>query len=105
MELERERSRVQPLADSEIFKRQAETRELRGRVLAAVEYLLERHGVAAADAFANAMGEPLYRVGGLVSQLSQVLNYDQYQVLRHDGKNRQVRLDKELLEMVFEVKL
>jgi len=100
-----ERSRIKPLADSEIFKRQAETRELRGRLLAAVEYLLERHGVAASDAFANAMGEPPYRAAGLVSQLSQVLNYDQYQVLRHDGKNRQVRLNKDLLEMVFEVKL
>ncbi len=95
--------RLEPLAASEIFKEQAESKALREQVLKAVAYLLARHGVADVRAFANAMGEPEFRASGLVSRLSQVLNYDQYQVLRYDSKSRQVHLDTDLLKELFDL--
>jgi hypothetical protein len=40
-------------------------------------------------------------VAGLVSTISQVLNVDGYEVLSHDTRAKQVRLDRELLVQGF----
>ena len=50
------------------------------------------------------MGEIAYRVPGLVSDLQGFLNVDSYQVLWFDPAGKQVRLDVEKLEQLFEVK-
>jgi hypothetical protein len=44
-------------------------------------------------------------VAGFVATLSEVLNVDGYLVLAYDGAGKQVRLDREKLAQLFEVKL
>lgn len=74
-------------------------------VVQAVQYLLDRGGLAPGDAFASAMGHVAYRVRGLVSNLQEILNVDGYTVLSFDPMSNQVRLDREKLQQQFEVKL
>lgn len=93
-----------PFARSAILKaRVGEDR--RQTVVAAVEFLLARKGIADAGAFASAMKTFPTRVGGLVSMLQEFLNVDGYQVLVYDRQDKQVRLDKGKLAEQFEVEL
>lgn len=92
-------------ARSEMLQARAPSAALRKQVVQAVDFLLERGGVASDEAFAAGMGELYFRVGGLVSRLQEVLNVDGYQVLRHDASARHVYLDREKLCQQFEVKL
>ena len=92
-------------ARSELLQARATTRKLRDQVVRAVDFLASRSGVASAEAFAGAMGERLFRVGGLVSRLQEVLNVDGYQVIRYDHVGKQVHLDRDKLEQQFEVSL
>jgi hypothetical protein len=94
-----------PLADSAVLAARAPKAALRTRVIAAVDFLLARNGVATADAFAAAMGSHRSRVDGLVSVLSEVLNVDGYQVIAFDRRERQVHLDRDKLAQQFEVDL
>jgi len=91
-------------ASSNILKaRVAEDR--RPTVIAAVEFLLARNGIADAAAFASVMKTFPARVGGLVSMLQEFLNVDGYQILVYDRQDKQVRLDKGKLAEQFEVDL
>jgi hypothetical protein len=72
-------------------------------VIRAVDFLLSRHGIADASAFAAAMETFPLRVGGLVSLLAELLNIDGYEVLTYDKQTRQVRLDRGKLFEQFEV--
>jgi hypothetical protein len=76
----------------------------RERVLRAVDFLVERHGVSSEKAFADALGVLPRQVGGIVSMLQEVLNLDGYSVIRLDITSRQVHLDWEKLVVQFEVK-
>lgn len=98
-------TRTSPLASSELLEARASTKTLRDRTVRAVHYLIERGNVASADPFAAAMGIHGFRVEGFVRQLQEVLNVDEYQVLRFDTKQRQIHLHQDLLEQQFEVKL
>jgi hypothetical protein len=75
----------------------------RAQVIRAVDFLLSRHGIADASAFAAAMETFPLRVGGLVSLLAELLNIDGYEVLTYDKQTRQVRLDRGKLFEQFEV--
>jgi hypothetical protein len=92
-------------ARSAMLEARAPTVSARKQVVMAVEFLLSRSGVASAEAFASRMSVPVYRVGGLVSHLQEVLNVDGYQVVRFDHAGGQVHLDRAKLEQQFEVKL
>jgi hypothetical protein len=77
--------------------------ERREELLSCVEYLLERGGQAGDEAFAAAAGKHRRQVAGLVATLSNVLNVDGYEVLRHDPVGRLVVLDEGLLRGLFGV--
>lgn len=77
----------------------------RDQIVAAVEFLLERNGVATVEAFAAAMGEISYRVGGRVSKLAEALNVDGFTVIHHDTTHKMIHLDREKLAQQFEVNL
>ena len=78
--------------------------ELR-EIVAAVEFLLERNGVASDESLAAALETPVWRVGGLVSKLGEALNVDGFPVIRHDPASKTVRLDRQLLAQQFEITL
>ncbi|WP_437602988.1 BREX-2 system phosphatase PglZ [Sorangium sp. So ce590] len=77
----------------------------RRQIIEAVEFLLERQGVASEAALAGAMNVAVWRIGGVVSKLGEVLNIDGYQVIRHDAAAKTIHLDREKLAQQFEVKL
>ena len=77
----------------------------RVQIVAAVEFLLARHGVASDDAFAAALRVPPWRVGGFVAKLQEALNVDGYQVLRYDAQFKTIHLDAQKLAQQFEVTL
>jgi len=82
--------------------RSAKERDL---IVKAVEFLLERQGVATEAAFATALTEPAWRIGGVVAKLQEALNIDGYQVIRFDAGPKTIHLDREKLAQQFEVKL
>ncbi len=94
---------VSPLAASAMLEARAAKPQDRERVVAAVEFLRARNGVADAGAFAAELGEFAARVSGLVSRLSEVLNVDGYRVLWFDRQTRQVHLDVVKLAQQFEI--
>jgi hypothetical protein len=57
------------------------------------------------EALAQCLGEMLFRVDGAISLLREILNVDGYPVLRHDSAARQVYLDRDKLNELFEVNL
>jgi hypothetical protein len=93
------------LTGNALLKARARSDSQLKQVVAAVDFLLAQNGVASVHAFAAAMGEIAFRVSGLVSQLSEVLNVEGYDVLSYDRAGQQVRLNKGQLELLFEVKL
>ena len=92
-------------SQSKVLKARTKTERQRKQVAMAVDFLLERGGMAGASAFASAIGEFSARVAGAVSKLQEVLNADGYEVLSFDRQAGQVRLDRGKLEMLFEVKV
>jgi hypothetical protein len=94
-----------PLAASPLLTARVAAAAERERIVAAVEFLRSRNGVADAAAFAAELGEFAARVSGLVSRLQEVLNVDGYQVLRYDRQNKQVHLDVDKLAQQFELTL
>lgn len=79
-------------------------KDRRERLLTALDFLLERNGLAKLDAFASRLRLPTFRARGFVAQeLSPVLNVDGYQVLYCDDTH--VRLDRAMLCQQFEVSL
>lgn len=77
----------------------------RKQVVQAVEFLLDRDGVAAEAAFAAGMGVMPFRVSPLVAVLQEVLNVDGFEVLRYDRAAQQIYLERKRLCEQFEVKL
>jgi hypothetical protein len=77
----------------------------RKQIIEAVDFLLERQGVASEAALASAMNVAAWRIGGVVSKLGEILNIDGYQVIRHDSAAKTIHLDREKLAQQFEVKL
>lgn len=93
------------LAGSAMLAARAPRKEDRVHVVRAVAFLLERSGVAPDTAFAQHLGEPVFRVGGAVSKLQEVLNVDGYEVLGYDRQHKQIFVDRAKLEQQFQVKL
>ena len=60
---------------------------------------------ATTEAFAQAVGSLLYRVGGVIAKLQEALNVDGYAVVRLDPTRGQVYLDRAKLNELFEVSL
>lgn len=96
------RDKVDQLRKRSVFQQLTSTEERREEVLKAVQVLLERKGVASQDAFATAMSKPPFRVPGLVSTLSEVLNVDGTPVLRYDPTAKQVHLNEAQLWQCFD---
>lgn len=94
-----------PLATSEVFVARTPNKAERERVVAGVNYLIERGDLANVDAFCAFLGEPAWRAGGLVRTLQLALNVDGYEALTHDVKGKQVRLHRAVIEAQFGVKL
>jgi len=89
------------LENNPLFQARAERPARREAVLAALEYLLELQDRASFEAFAAHTGKHKARVSGVVSDLSQVLNVDGYDVLSYDNRSKQVTIDRELLIQCF----
>lgn len=93
------------IAGSRVLESLERSAAERKTIIEAVDFLLERQGVASEAAFAAVMKIPAWRTGGLVSKLGEVLNVDGYQVIRHDAAAKTIHLDREKLAQQFEVKL
>ena len=90
------------LENNPLFQARAPNPTRQEAVLAALEYLLELQDRAPGDAFAAHMGSNLKtRVAGIVTDLSQVLNVDGYDVLRYEPAAKQVVVERELLVQCF----
>jgi len=96
---------LQALVESDMLKARQPKRSDRIQTATSVVFLLCRDGTVSAEVFAKHLNEPLYRVEGAVSKLTEHLNVDGYEVLRFNRQSRQVILDKAKLEQQFEVKL
>jgi hypothetical protein len=94
-----------PFLECEMLKARASTPAERQRVTRAVRFLLGRGDVAPLDAFAQHLGVPIFRAEGIVALLTETLNVDGYEVLRFDRERRQLFLDKQKLQVQFEVRL
>jgi hypothetical protein len=94
-----------PLTDNALLRAQAADALLRATVIKAVHSLRAKGGTSSEAALAAELGEPSWRIGGLMSKVEEVLNIDGYTVLQHDRVARQVHLNVELLCQLFEVKL
>lgn len=92
-------------ARNELLAARVSVAKRRNLTVRAVDYLVARNGVAAADAFCTHLGQPLWRAKSLISPLQEALNVDGYQVIRYEEAAKQVRLDVGLLEQLFEVKV
>lgn len=93
------------LVNSEMLRARQPKKPEREQTARTVVFLLERGGTVSAELFAKQRDLHLFRVEGAVSNLTEILNVDGYEVLRFDRQNRQVVLDKAKLEQQFEVKL
>jgi len=96
---------LQALVESDMLKARQPKKTDRIQTATSVVFLLCRDGTVSAEVFAKHLNEPLYRVEGAVSKLTEHLNVDGYEVLRFNRQSRQVILDKAKLEQQFEVKL
>lgn len=96
------RDKMSRLGKNKLLHELAVTEGRRKEVLQAVQALLERGGIASRDAFATTMGKPPFRVPGLVSTLSEVLNVDGTPVLRYDSTAKQVQLNDAQLWQIFD---
>ncbi len=94
-----------PLEKNELLAARCPSAEERRRVIAAVQYLVERRDNAHLDAFCAALGEPAWRATGLIRKLQEVLNVDGYEAITHDLRAKQVVLQRAVLEAQFGVKL
>lgn len=91
------------LTSSDLFLARTPDAKQRRLVIHAVEFLRVRKGVATSANFADALGEFVSRVQGVVAKLQEILNVDGYQVLRYDRQNQEVHLDLEKLAQQFDI--
>ncbi len=98
-------ARASAFATSAVLASLEKTANDRKQIIGAVDFLLERQGVASETALAGALGVAVWRMGGVVAKLGEILNIDGYQVIRHDAAAKTIHLDREKLAQQFEVKL
>lgn len=96
---------VQALAKSDEFKARAEKSRHSAALLAAVDYLLERQGLAPLAAFANALAIEQWRVQQTITIYAELLNVDGEPILQYDPRGQQVRLDRDKLAICFGIKI
>lgn len=89
------------LESNPLFQARAQDPAQLEAVLAALEYLLELQDRAPGEAFAAHIGKHKGRVAGVVSNLSQILNVDGYDVLSYESASKQVVVERELLVQCF----
>ena len=101
------RTWIDGLIDSPVFARQV---AVAGRSAPAAErirrFLLaldERGGTILRQALAQKLGEPELRIPGLIAALRRILNVDGYPVLSVDDSSGSVVLNRQLLEVQFEM--
>ncbi|NUP07976.1 MAG: BREX-2 system phosphatase PglZ [Polyangiaceae bacterium] len=94
-----------PFRDSAVLSSVVKQPIERKQIIEAVEFLLDRNGVASDAAFAASLNVPSWRVGGVVAKLAERLNIDGYQVIRYDPATKTIHLDREKLAQQFEVDL
>ena len=63
----------------------------------------ERGGTILRQALAQKLGEPELRIPGLIAALRRILNVDGYPVLSVDDSSGSVVLNRQLLEVQFEM--
>jgi hypothetical protein len=68
-----------------------------------LQALDKRGGRLSQTALAQALRQPVVRMGGLVSAAARVLNVDQSRVLHLDRVSQTITLEKSLLERQFEL--
>ena len=71
------------------------------RVIGWVELLAEHGGKMPAEVFANRIGVLLFRADGVVSLMSERLNFDGYEVIAYDRPGKQIVLQLDLLRALF----
>lgn len=101
------RTWIDHLIDSPVFVRQV---AVAGRSAPAAERvrrflfaLDERGGRILRQALAQKLGEPELRIPGLIASLRRILNVDGYPVLSVDDASGSVTLNRQLLEVQFEM--
>jgi hypothetical protein len=101
------RTWIDCLIDSPVFARQV---TVAGRSAPAAErirrFLLaldERGGTILRQALAQKLGEPELRIPGLIAALRRILNVDGYPVLSVDDTSGSVVLNRQLMEVQFEM--
>ena len=101
------RTWIDCLIDSPVFARQV---AVAGRSAPATDrirrFLLaldERGGTMLRQALAQKLGEPELRIPGLIAALRRILNVDGYPVLSADDTSGSVILNRQLLEVQFEM--
>lgn len=98
---------VEALLNSEIYQEQLKL-AVRGApspelVRALVTHIDGRGGSTPKPALAQALGVPLFRVDGLIQNLTRILNVDGYEVLSFDRPSDTVTLNTKLLKTQFEI--
>jgi hypothetical protein len=98
---------IDELVRSTVFDRQvkqagrsAPVAEKIRRFLAALD---ERGGTILRQALAQKLGEPELRIPGLIAAMRRILNVDGYPVLSVDDGSGSVFLNRQLLEVQFEL--
>ena len=71
------------------------------KILSALD---ERNGTILKTALAQRIGEPEFRINGILAVLRRILNVEGYPVLHVDESSGTVRLDQQLLRTQFELK-
>lgn len=73
-------------------------------VAAVLQALALHHGSLLEATLAKAIGEPVFRLQGMLARLSRLLNVDGYEVLSLDRESKTVRLNEVLLFTQFDLK-
>jgi hypothetical protein len=97
---------VQALSKSAVFRASTAERP-KEQVATALHWLtvLVEHGWQMSEAeLARELGVTEPRVGGLISRMGELLNLDGYEVVERQIEGRQVRINRELLRQLFELK-
>ena len=94
---------VAKIAKTQAFKVRASSPRAQERTVAALELLIQQDNAVSASQFARHLGTAAYRVGGLVSNVGEVVNEDGYEVIAYDPTAKLVTLNLTMLKQVFGV--
>lgn len=97
------RTLVAKIAKTQAFKVRAASPQAQARTIAALELLIEQDNTVSAPQFTRHLGTAPYRVGGLVSNVGEVVNEDGYEVIAYDPTAKLVTLNLTMLKQVFGV--